>query len=190
MTDNLVTFVIACAALASLWACQRNIRHWWSHRQLPLILATADELPDVPEWPFRDRRWPRPYAEEAEPMAPKISAIYARLCRERSMIRRGVGQVAITVGGAWLGVRLPELGPSASAMSGSGAIPLLTSDYWANALPIFLILAGIYLLVSSAPRYDMAQSVYRRAAERPREESVNPTPHRSMRARLRSWMTG
>ncbi len=109
MTHHLVTFVFACAALASLRACQCNLRHWRQHRRRPLILAPADELPVEAEWPLPDYRWPRPGAQAPEPLDPKLCAVYARLCRERAIIWRGIGQASIVVGGAWLGLQLPDL---------------------------------------------------------------------------------
>ena len=190
MTHHLVTFVFACAALASLRACQCNLRHWRQHRRRPLILAPADELPVEAEWPLPDYRWPRPSAQAPGPLDPKLCAVYARLCRERAIIWRGIGQASIVVGGAWLGLQLPDLTHYfvAEASRPRTSIPWATWDYWANAVPFAVVVLGIAALVHTSAQFDMAQIVYRRAAERPRDGTMHPTSHRALGTRIWDWL--
>lgn len=46
--------------------------------------------------------------------------------------------------------------------------------------PVAVVVLGIAALVHTSAQFDMAQIVYRRAAERPRDDTMHPTSHRAL----------
>lgn len=134
--------VMAVPAFAASWC---NLRHWGAHRQLPFVLVTADQLRDIPpEWPLRDTRWPRPRDLPRANMDAAVAAVYARLCREKALGLRALGDGVTVVGAAWLGLQLPGLSTYVTADHSDDATFgfLADSSYWAIMAPMFLVLLG------------------------------------------------
>jgi hypothetical protein len=152
-----------------------NWRHFWNRRRQPLLAGiTAARLAAIPiEWPLREKRWPPPWKHGSRSMDAEVADAYSRLAARIRRTTTIVADVLFIVGGAWLGVSLPDIWADyrQSADEATRALqrdeaPLLTDVTWSqftHLLPAMLVAPGVGLLVL-ARVYEEAEHIYREAA--------------------------
>lgn len=107
----LLLLVFAVCASMSYWTGReaiRAIRKWAAGRDQPLISldpTIADGMPA--HWPLNSVRWPQPFVDGRRALSRELCALYAHEAWRKYNRVRAASELALVIGGAWLGITLP-----------------------------------------------------------------------------------
>jgi hypothetical protein len=166
----------------------KNWRQFRCGRKRPLLTeVTPDQLTAIRiEWPLVEKRWPPPWADDSRAMEPELAAAYGRLAARARRTSSVIAEVLFIVGGAWLGVSLPDIwndyressADATRALQADQAVFLgdITWQQFAHLMPAILVALGVALTVLMRA-YEEAEQVYSEAA-RPDAPEVSRAPLR------------
>lgn len=172
----MLTFV--ATASGSYWTGREAIRaakKWKGGLDQPLIELNENVAENVPvHWPLNSLRWPQPTVDGERKLSHEVCALYAHEAWRKYNRVRGASELALVVGGAWLGTTLPVTIRTLFAGDDGfvlGVIPavMVNLEWWGMVAPLAVIWIGLSLQ-SDADGIGLVRETYLESSSRTEAE--------------------
>ncbi|MFI6827575.1 hypothetical protein ACIBG5_10780 [Kribbella sp. NPDC050241] len=176
----LLLIVFAVCAGMSYWTGReaiRAIRKWTAGRDQPLISLDPTIADGIPaHWPLNSVRWPQPFVDGRRALSRELCALYAHEAWRKYNRARAASELALVIGGAWLGITLPKTIKTLFTADGGfvlGIIPGVMGDpeWWVVMGAPAVVWLGLSLQ-SEAEGIALVRAAYAEAVDWDEEEST------------------